>query len=399
MAVSVRELKAVANHLLSTNRQNKALILMREFVMQLLPAAPSLGTSERPVDPPPQKWRHSQATKIDPDFFNVRTKPTTEDWLGEDGLVHIDFNHEVHCLYGASSYTNESTHRTIFDRDGQRIERLSYRRHAYSGPSRLRIKPKVEIAGTTVNLYSTTSCAEGNYAHWLVDALANLFLVERFHSLDAIDHVLVAPLKYDFQWDSLAAFGFGPEQIVELPALECLQFERLLATSAPRGESSSTCPVWAIERYRQVLLQNAANVPSIGGKKIYVSRRDAPSRKFLNEDEVCSFLESRGFDIVELAGLNLNNKIAVFRDAKCIVGQTGAGLTNLMFSTEGSVVLELVDHGFVYDLYSSIAASAGVRHVAHFFDNHSVLGKINAQVAQSTLDLNQLEQSLKKCDI
>jgi len=395
VASVTKDIGAVAGHLFSKNRRYKAGILAREAMLRLQPFAGRHAVdADLPPDPPPETWHQEQGVPIDPAFFNVRTKAATDDHLGEDGLVHTVQDHEIRILYGAYSYTNESTHRTIFDRHGDRIERLSYARGGKGGPSRLRVAADRTIPGRTVNLYSNKACSEGNYAHWLLDALAHLFMIERFHSLDSIDQVLVPRMKHDFQWDSLAAFGFTPDRVVELPPLECLRFECLLASSAPRGRSSSVAPGWAIDRYHDVLVAGAKAVPSVAGKRVYISRRDAPNRKFLNEDELCEVLEKRGYDIVELTPLNLDNKIAVFRDAEHLIGQTGAGLTNLMFGTPGAAVMELVDKRFVDHLYASLAAYRGVRHSAHFFENETPLGRLNSIVARSAIDIPALEHSL-----
>jgi len=119
---------------------------------------------------------------------------------------------------------------------------------------------------------------------------------------------------------------------------------------------------------------------------------------FTNEHEVCDFLENRGFDIVELTPLNLWEKIAVFRDADLIVSQTGAGLTNLMFCHSNVKVLELVDERFVYPMYASLAQYAGGTHHAHFFTNESALGRANAMVVKSSLNIGELEKSLAKIE-
>jgi len=119
---------------------------------------------------------------------------------------------------------------------------------------------------------------------------------------------------------------------------------------------------------------------------------------FTNEHEVCDFLASHGFDIVELTPLNLSQKIAVFRDADYIISQTGAGLTNLMFCHDRVKVLELVDEQFVYSLYASIVAYGGGSHHAHFFRDDGTAGLNNAMVVKSSLDINELEKSLARFD-
>jgi len=398
---STSEIKALAKHLFSANRREKVQILAKEGLLALLPRndAGTLDLSRLPPDPAVHTWKSEQSRAIDADFYRRATVRQVEDHLVDDSVIVAAHDHELHQLYGATSYTNESTHRTIFDRTGQRIDSLSYRRPNTRGTARRRLGVARTVSGVTANLYGTKACAEGNYAHWLVDAVARLFMIEQTHRLEDVDYVLVPPLKYDFQWDSLAALGFGRDRVVQLKPLECLQFECLLASSSPRGKGSAICPDWVVDRYHETLFSGAAAVPSLAGKRVYISRRDAPNRKFLNEDEVCEVLSNRGFDIVELSPLDLWSKIAVFRDADCIISQTGAGLTNLMFCQSGAKVVELVDTGFVYPMYASLAAYRGAIHHAHYFSNDSALGRVNTVVAKSSLNVEALTRFLDELQI
>ena len=396
----INEISLLLKHIFSVNRRKKAKILVKERLMglpQLFKKSSDLGQN-LPPDPAVANWRSQETRAIEVNYFNLGTAILVEDRVLDDGLVHTQHEHVVHKMYAATSYTNESTHRSVFARTGERIGRLSYNRGKVRVPSRRRLAVSKIVSGVTANLYGNVAAAEGNYFHWFVDALSRLFLIERFYSLDKIDYLLVPPLKYDFQWDSLAALGFERSQIIELRPLECLQFECLLASSAPRGKSSAIAPGWAIDRYNKTLREKAASTPSVAGKKVYISRRDAPNRMFLNENEVCDFLEKRGFDIIELTPLTLFQKIAVFRDADLIISQTGAGLTNLMFCHSKVKVLELVDKRFVYPSYASLAVHGGGKHYAHFFSNDSALGRANAMVAKSSLNIDDFEKSLAKIE-
>jgi len=392
------EIRSVLQHVFSANRRKKVSLLVREWVMGLPQLVKGEGTSDRiySADPAPNTWTHRESRAIDPAYLKRETVAVVEDHLLDDGLIHVEHEYSVHKLHGGYAYTNELTHRSIFSQSGERVELLSCTGSGARAraPSKLRIPNSKTVPGVTANLYGTIASAEGNYLHWFADAMSRLFLIERFHSLDSIDQILVPPLKYDFHWDTVAAFGFDRSQVIEHRPLECLQFECLLASSWPRGRGSAIFPGWAIDRYQQTLLDTAKDITSVAGKKVYVSRRDAPTRMFSNELEVCDFLESRGFDIVELTPLNLANKIAVFRDADVIVSQTGAGLTNLMFSKPDVRVLELVDEKFVYPLYASLAVAGGGTHQAHFFSNDTALGRTNAMVAKSSMDINELGKAV-----
>jgi len=392
----IKETSLLLQHLLSSNRRKKAKILVKEWSMRLsrLTKGNKDLKSNLPPDPEPNNWHMDETRAINANYFELGTVARVEDRILDEKNIHTQHDYVAQQLYGGITYTNESTHRSVFNRSGERVEKLSYTRTNSNAPSRQHLRVSRYVDGVTANLYGAIASAEGNYFHWFVDALARLFIIERFHPRDKIDQVLVPPLKYDFQWDSLAAFGFTRSQIIELQPLECLQFKCLLATSPPRGKGSAICPGWTIDKYNETLLKMAKDVPSVAGKQIYVSRRDAPNRMFSNEAEVCKYFESCGFDIVELKPLNLWQKIAVFRDADFIVSQTGAGLTNLMFCQPDVKVLELVDEKFVYPSYASLAVYKGGTHNAHFFNEEGPLNRANAMVAKSSLDINELKKAL-----
>lgn len=402
------KLKEICLHLqhqvFSVKRRKLAKSLIKEWLMGLswLSRKSAGLVLDLPPDPKEDIWCNHESRAIDADYFKRGTAALVEDRVLDDGLVHTEHEYAVQQLNGGSTYSNESIHRSIFTRTGDRVELFSSARRLAGlpirPPSRQRLSVSKTISGVTANLYGTVVGGDGNYYHWFVDNLARLFLIERFHPLVKIDQVLVPPLKYDFHWDSLAAFGFDRSRIVELQTLECLQFESLIATSPPRGKGSAIVPAWLIDRYNETLLAKADETQSVSGNRVYISRRDAPSRMFANENEVCHFMESSGFDIVELTPLNLWEKIAVFRDADLIVSQTGAGLTNLMFCHPNVKVLELVDERFVYPSYASLAVYKKGIHHAHFFTNGGASSRANALVVKSTINIAELEKSLAQIE-
>jgi len=393
-----KELNSLWQYIFSANRRKKIKILAREWLRSLpgLKNKPGKFAQRSLDDPSSDNWTTHETRAINVEYFERRTVPLVQDYIADDGLIHCNHEYIVKKLHGASSYTNELTHRSVFTRSGNRVEQLSCLgpgRRAYA-PEKRRVPISRSVSGVTANLYGVIATAEGNYLHWFVDAMSRLFMIERYHSLDQIDFVLVPPLKYDFHWDTLEALGFDRSKVIELHPLECIEFECLLASNWPRGRGTDLAPGWVIDRYRETFLKRAESVKSVAGKKVYVSRRDAPTRMFLNEEEVCEVLQGHGFDIVELTPLNVWEKIAVFRDADYIISQTGAGLTNLMFCGANVNVLELVDERFVYPLYASLGTYKGGNHHAHFFSNDSVMGRTNAVVAKSSLDIKEFEQAL-----
>lgn len=395
MSKLLQEVGSVLGFAFSAKVRRKASLMVREkwLTTRLPGSASNSPVADLPPDDPVERFSCHQISAMDPDFFERSATVAIEDQL-KDGAVHATHDYEVHRLYGAKSYTNETTHRSIFDRDGHLIPSLSHTRPGSKAVDTCRMRPRQTIKGITANLYGTRNCAEANYVHWLVDALARLFIIERYHDLDSVDQVLVPPLKYDFQHQSLSALGFGKDRIVELHPLDCLEFECLLASSSPRGKGSSICPDWIIERFNTEFSEEVMRARPDAGERVYVSRRDAPSRMFENEQDVCDLMARRGFSVVELTPLDLWEKIAVFKNASHIVSQTGAGLGNLMFCSPGAHVLELVDERFVYPMYASMAIHRGAEHTPHYFVDDSAMARIYAVAAKSTLDISALEAHL-----
>ena len=77
-------------------------------------------------------------------------------------------------------------------------------------------------------------------------------------------------------------------------------------------------------------------------ERIYVSRRLASGRKFINENEVIEFLARLGFITIDGELLSVAEKISLFSSAKVVVGICGAGLTNLAFCQPGTKVIEIL---------------------------------------------------------
>ncbi|MFG3817277.1 glycosyltransferase family 61 protein [Limnothrix redekei] len=97
-------------------------------------------------------------------------------------------------------------------------------------------------------------------------------------------------------------------------------------------------------------------------KKIYITRSKASYRRLLNEAEVMEFLVADGFEIVELEALPLLKQVAMFAAAKVVVAPHGAGLTNLVFASPGTWVLELLSISYRPVCYKVISEFVGLNY-------------------------------------
>ena len=129
-------------------------------------------------------------------------------------------------------------------------------------------------------------------------------------------------------------------------------------------------------------------------RRLYISRRDANSRNFVNEDELVQIMQRAGFQIVELSKFGFIEKIELFANAEIIIGLTGAGLTNLMFCSKETQVVEIFPSSYVTYFYASIAGYLGLDYRALIFDNYSILSNLNKYYGNLSLDPQLLKRML-----
>jgi hypothetical protein len=187
------------------------------------------------------------------------------------------------------------------------------------------------LAGTHAALISQW-CE--HYYHWLADALPRFLVLERL----GFGHLplLVPPRTSAYQRDSLTLLGANEHQLVAAPA-DLVQPDTLVwpAFAGPSGHP----PVWACREIGD-RLRAAAGVGdrAPGFRRLFISRSRAAHRRIVNEDELVEALRPYGFEVVAPETLTLREQVLLFADAEIVVAPHGAGLANLLFARDASVV-------------------------------------------------------------
>jgi hypothetical protein len=201
-----------------------------------------------------------------------------------------------------------------------------------------------------------TPWASGYY-HWLLETLPRLALIERFPAL--ADAKLIVPDRLcRFQLESLALAGIPDGRITQLQA-PCTQVERLYFPSlpAPTGNPSPRAVAWLRARFLPAL--PASGAPT---RKLYITRRDAPARRLLNEDEIVRFVQRNGFEVVALSELSFLDQIRLFTQARTVLAPHGAGVANILFSPPGATLIEFFGSNYINGCYWALANLCGHRH-------------------------------------
>jgi hypothetical protein len=189
-------------------------------------------------------------------------------------------------------------------------------------------------------LWITDDWSNG-YFHWLADALPRLFAVREL----ARTLTLLLPGEYErleFVQSSLKLFELGGVEYVR--AGEVFNCERLLMPThmAPSGNYNEG----VLHEMRAFILatyglRDDANAQ----RKVYISRARAAKRKIVNEEEVAGLLSEFGFEVFQFEDYGFEEQVRLASEAKYLISNHGAGLTNMLFMPERGNILELRREG------------------------------------------------------
>lgn len=387
--------------ILSKSRRQKLILLFREKQRSYLNGKTVQRTgSACPSDD--QFWEYTVKASIPKSLFTQDSTTSKQDHQDAAGIATTKHRYKISTIKNGYLLTNNVNHRTVFDSNGQSIPDLSFGKLSRNGSHDLRHPVLKKVPGVTASICGTVGMNNGNYGHWLIDGLARLLLIKQVMGLEGIDNIATPAFVYDFQKESIKAFGFSDGQIVEISALECVQFEELICTTPPRGNSSTLCPGWLIDGYRELFLQkdSASTTPkSTAKKRLYISRKDANSRKLVNEDAVIALLTQYGFESVQLSQFAFEEKIALFKNAECVIGLSGAGLSNIMFCNRGTKFIELCPPRSIHYLFASIGSHLDFEYDYIVLQNASVLSYFNKFFGHLKLNTSELESKLKSLNL
>ena len=204
-----------------------------------------------------------------------------------------------------------------------------------------------KLKGSTASIL-TGGGGNNNYWHWMYDSLSRINLLEKNFNLNYFDFFLVPDKKYKFQIETLKLLG------IERRSISSKKYKHtyskvVVATNHPWQFSNSAhkdiekIPKWISMWLRKKFLKFKSKKKFYS--KIYIDRSDSEysERKIMNENEIKKFLLKKKFKILRLSEFSIIEQIGIFNSAKIIVGNHGAGFTNLVFCKKNVRVVEFRD--------------------------------------------------------
>lgn len=229
-------------------------------------------------------------------------------------------------------------------------------------------KPGTETRPSTESIESAAllyNCWNSGYFHWTVETLARLEGLEVYRERTGTrPKLIIGPDPSQFQLQSLKLLGYEEKDLIRWKWRH-KTVDELVIPSIRRelnpGEASPVAHWWLRERMRNAAAETAPDAASKGSRRVYISREDADYRCVVNEDEVLERLEPYGFEKYVLSEREMAEDVALFSKADVIVAPHGAGLTNVLYSRDATVI-ELFRKNHVQPVYFLLSKQLGHRY-------------------------------------
>jgi capsular polysaccharide biosynthesis protein len=195
-----------------------------------------------------------------------------------------------------------------------------------------------------------------NYYHWICDVLVRLH--KAISRLDLNVRVILPPGLTSWQKRSLELVGLPMDRCLQYSGkrpwkVECLVYASPVAMTGDHEAKS-------LLSLRDTIRQKLGCMPvKAGWRRLYLSRKNAPSRCLVNEDELLPVFKDRGFQVVDCGTMSLEEQVRLFSEAQRIVGPHGAAFTNVLWSPPGLKIFEIFEPGSVRRCYWSMSKVLG----------------------------------------
>lgn len=235
-----------------------------------------------------------------------------------------------------------------------------------------------------------------NYYHWLTWTIPRIYMIEKMgHKLEDFDKIVLNDSGLKFQTELIGLLGIPSEKIVGCRDYDTIfEADIIVSSTLPNFMRTQS---FVTKSVRQRFLKPehfSAQAP----KRVYVSRNKSNSRRILNEEDVMNFLSPLGFERFYLEDMTVSEQISLFANAEILISAHGANLTNLVFCSEGTKVIEIYNEKFrntVDTGYFRICSNMKLEHYFMFgepINNAQVDMKIDIDKLEKTLQLSNIEK-------
>ncbi|MDY6805891.1 MAG: tetratricopeptide repeat protein [Cyanobacteriota bacterium] len=212
-----------------------------------------------------------------------------------------------------------------------------------------KMPPVFKIDGTVAAILGPN-----NYFTWICQVIPQIELLRRSGiEMETIDKFAIHFSNKSFEKQTLNLVGIPQEKIVSLADNHHIQASKLIVPSplVTQEPIHVRIPEWSYEFLKREFLagKDLENIPK--KRRIYISRAKAKIRQVANEKEVMEFLSQYGFESVVLESLPVVEQASLMAEAEAVISPHGAGLTNAIFCSPGTKLIEIFSPIYVVKTY------------------------------------------------
>lgn len=172
----------------------------------------------------------------------------------------------------------------------------------------------------------------GGVYHWLAEHLPRLYVATSLYK----DIVLILPDFLNTKYFIETLQYFDLKDIIFIKQDEIVKVDKLIIpyVTAPGGNYNKEI----FNQYRNYLKEKIIKNKNDKYNNIYVSRALAERRKIDNENELTEYLSTKNIKAELLENYSFRGQVELMANNKFLIGQLGAGMTNMMFMPRNSTV-------------------------------------------------------------
>jgi hypothetical protein len=185
-----------------------------------------------------------------------------------------------------------------------------------------------------------------NYYVWVSDYLTKVEGIKKYmRNSDKNIQILVPSDPPSYVLESLKFFDLGENITYWKPGTN-IYIERMIVPSGRRIERLSfdeysdhkILSTQSLNWLRQRARSHLNITEQIYSSKVYISRSDVEKRQIHNRDEFTEYLKGKGYKIYTLSDMSFKEQVILFSQADKVISPHGAGLINLIFSSNTDVI-------------------------------------------------------------
>lgn len=253
-----------------------------------------------------------------------------------------------------------------------------------------------KIKGKVLSLL-TGGGGNANYWHWMFDVLPRLYITMKKGF--TFDYYLFPELNQKFQKETLDLLQISKKKRLSSRSFRHFYADEIIVTSHPYStlndpsKDSLKIPRWIYEFLREKFLEKGKknsklkNLPEkifINRKDGTVNRKDGTSLRYIiNNNQVEDFLKKKGFKSLTMSDYSFADQVALFNNAKEIIGLHGAAFANLIFCKPKTKIIEMRP-----DTAGIVIKTLAVNNDLNYFDIISKPKTINFNNQLGDIEIN-----------